>query len=839
MLRAPLTTLLSVDVAAGPKSLHPACALRSGRAMAVTQRDSATRILLAEEKSPQRNMKTWPLGFGVKLEIVTPFLGKYRPFVGRCCQTCTPKSWQSCFHKHLPSLGFHNVLQVTEEDTRYRGWLVRRLCYFLAVLDWKVHSETPQDLQERIFRSKRVQDVMSLKVPQPRGAGFVVSKSPAQWRSKVLQILGQIQSPLSLFILRLCSWALLRLLNRVFLNLLLHKGQLEMVRRAAQMPDVPLVFLSTRKSQLDGLLLPFLLFSQGLGVPRVTWEYQAYTPSLRALLSWLGGVFLPPGAEHMPDSDRGALSRAILASYIEELLKSQQHLVIFLEEPVSGVSRLSAPGGEWLALVLGAVRAGAVPDVMLVPVGIAYDVAPNASCGGLSGSAQPFGLWSCLLAIRRALGREFGCVRVDFAQPFSLQEYTANSIFRRSCSRKSLEELLLPVILGKSPDLLDWEKWEEWYPGLGAAVELKADERVLVGRLGLHSLSAGVSCSAVMAVAIMSALLLHKHREGVFLSRLMSDFSWLVEEILLRNRDVGFSGRLRDLVLHALSLLQGCISLHRLSRGDVLVAPRETEAAVRELSWHSAALLPVFTCEAVGACAINALLVEMLPFLGPAELPAAVVLSQEELSRKALALLQLLPRDFLLLQPCQSVSCYGQDVLDKLIQCGLLVAEEAPSERLACDTARRRFPRKLLWKEMEDFNDSDSDYDQDAGKRCFKISQLDNCPDFFLFLCGLLGPLLKTFERAAAFLAESGGPERELEYVEKLQRFLVRKAREDGSFECTNRSLAASSVRTFKELGVLRTRPGPAGPILHLSETFSTKGNQEQLEKFIGQFTSS
>ncbi|XP_073180982.1 glycerol-3-phosphate acyltransferase 2, mitochondrial-like isoform X3 [Lepidochelys kempii] len=843
-------------------------------------------------------MKTWPLGFGVKLEIVTPFLGKYRPFVGRCCQICTPKSWQSSFHKHLPSLGFHNVLQVTEEDTRYRGWLVRRLCYFLAVLDWKVHSETPQDLQERIFCSKRVQDVMALKVPQARVAGSV-SKSPAQWRSKVLQILGQIQSPFSLFILRLCSWALLRLLNRMFLNLLLHKGQLEMVRRAAQTPDVPLVFLSTRKSQLDGLLLPFLLFSQGLGVSRVTWEYQAYTPSLRALLSRLGGVFLPPRAEHMPDSERGALSRAILTSYIEELLKSRQHLVIFLEEPVSGVSRLSAPGGEWLSLVLGAVRAGAVPDVMLVPVGIAYDVAPNASHGGLSGSAQPFGLWSCLLAVRRALGREFGCVRVDFAQPFSLQEYTANSLFRRSCSQKSLEELLLPVILGKSPDLLDWEKWEEWYPGLGAAAELKAEERVLVGRLGLHSLSAGVSCSAVMAVAIMSALLLHKHREGVFLSRLMSDFSWLVEETLLRNCDVGFSGRLRDLVLHALCLLRGCVSLHRLSRGDVLVAPRETEAAVRELGCHSAALLPVFTCEAVGACAINALLVEMLPFLGPAELPAAVVLSQEELSRKVLALLQLLPRDFLLLQPCQSVSCYGQDVLDKLIQCGLLVAEEAPSEWLACDTARRRFPRKLLWKEMEDFNDSDSDYDEDAGKRRFKvppwrgsgclalvppgqpplpllpfsrpegpsflpvcketacpagrctsqparevsccswISQLDNCPDFFLFLCGLLGPLLKTFERAAAFLAESGCPERELEYLEKLQRFLVRKAREDGSFECTNRSLAASSVRTFKELGVLREQPGPAGPILHLSETFSTKGNQEQLEKFIGQFTSS
>ncbi|XP_032624109.1 glycerol-3-phosphate acyltransferase 2, mitochondrial-like, partial [Chelonoidis abingdonii] len=109
----------------------------------------------------------------------------------------------------------------------------------------------------------------------------------------------------------------------------------------------------------------------------------------------------------------------------------------------------------------------------------------------------------------------------------------------------------------------------------------------------------------------------------------------------------------------------------------------------------------------------------MLPFLSPAELPAVVVLSQEELLRKTLMLLQLLPRDVLLLQPCQSVSCYGQEVLDKLIQCGLLVMEETSSERLACDTARRRFSQKLLWK-MEDFNDSDSDYEEDTGKRCFK-----------------------------------------------------------------------------------------------------------------------
>lgn len=31
----------------------------------------------------------------MKMEAITPFLGKYRPFMGRCCQTCTPKSWVS------------------------------------------------------------------------------------------------------------------------------------------------------------------------------------------------------------------------------------------------------------------------------------------------------------------------------------------------------------------------------------------------------------------------------------------------------------------------------------------------------------------------------------------------------------------------------------------------------------------------------------------------------------------------------------------------------------------------------------------------------------------------
>ncbi|NXE16626.1 GPAT2 acyltransferase, partial [Lophotis ruficrista] len=219
-------------------------------------------------------------------------------------------------------------------------------------------------------------------------------------KEKIRAILAEIQAPLSLLLLRLCSWALLKLLNRLFLGVQLHRGQLETLLRAARtepgqpaapgpaprrrplqrrppssQPGVPLVFLSTHKSQLDGLLLSFVLFSQGLGVPRVTVGGRICSPRLRALLGRLGGIFLPSRSEQTPSDGDEELSGAVLAAYVEEVLRSRQPLLIFLEEPPVALC-LSAPAREWLALVYRAVRDGAVPDVLLVPVGIAYDMIP-------------------------------------------------------------------------------------------------------------------------------------------------------------------------------------------------------------------------------------------------------------------------------------------------------------------------------------------------------------------------------------------------------------------------------------------------------------------------------
>ncbi|XP_035201099.1 glycerol-3-phosphate acyltransferase 2, mitochondrial isoform X5 [Oxyura jamaicensis] len=759
---------------------------------------------------PVTVMKTWVCDSGQKLEIFIPFLGKYRPLTGRCCQTCTPRSWDGFYHAQLSSLGFRSAAQVTEEDTRYRGWLVRRLCCFLAVWEWKVPADTPRDLPERVCRSRRVRDVAA---GQARGSGGD-SESRRRWKEKALEILAGIQAPLSLPMLRLCSWVLLRLLSRLFLSVQLHRGQLEMVLRAATTPDVPLVFLSTHKSRLDGLLLSFLFFSQGLGVPRVTVGSLNCSPRLRALLRCLGGVFLPTSVEQTSSGQDGGLPAAVLASlphvpavppappasppllqYVEEVLRSRQPLLIFLEEPCAP-RRLSAAAHEWLAPVYRAVRDGAVPDVLLVPVAIAYDLAPDSLQGSGAHSARPLSLSACLGAACRALRRRLGCARVDFAQPFSLQEFVAKTLRRQSGAEKPPEELLLPTILGTHSSQLHSERAEPEGPAPGTAPGSEAEDKMMVTTLGLHALSDSAACSAVTAVGITSALLLHKHRQGVLLSRLMSDFAWVLEETLVRQRDVGFSGQLRALVWHSLALLRAHVTLYHLAPpGDILVVPEVSVEARWELSHHSSALLPVFAGEAVGACAIRALLLEVLPFLGAAACPTSITLSQDELLRKTLVLLQLLPPTLLGLPPCQPLDHQSQDVLDKLILCGLLEAEESENERWLCDLAPRPFSKGQPWAEV-DFTDSDSD-SEDVCKRCFKLREPEGSPGLLLFLCRLLSPVLETYARVAAFLEQPSWPQPEAACAGALQQFL---AEQDG-LERPTQSLALSTLRTFKEMG--------------------------------------
>lgn len=87
--------------------------------------------------------------------------------------------------------------------------------------------------------------------------------------------------------------------------------------------------------------------------------------------------------------------------------------------------------------------------------------------------------------------------------------------------------------------------------------------------------------------------------QGVVLSQLLGEFSWLTEETLLRGFDVGFSGQLRCLAQHTLSLLKAQVVLLRVHQGDLMVVPRPGPG-LTYLARLSKELLPTFLSEAVG-----------------------------------------------------------------------------------------------------------------------------------------------------------------------------------------------------------------------------------------------
>ncbi|KAG8440928.1 hypothetical protein GDO86_006603, partial [Hymenochirus boettgeri] len=679
----------------------------------------------------------WSLGIGVKFDTVSPFLGKYRPFVGRPCQTCSSKSMEIFYYKRHTQMGFCDVLHITEKNCSVKSAI----------------EENP--IQEDIV--------------EPSGSPSVLSKNTCH--TDVIRILGQIQRSLSPWLTRIICWLLIKVLRCLFLNLQLHSGQVATVREASA--------------------------------------------------ARIGIIFLPENA------GSETVGEVVLSAFTETFLAEGHSLLIFLESPSSSCFHSLSPiGKKWVRQLIATLQSRAVPDVLIVPVGVSYESYPD--CGTAGREAVPS---SFLGALRSVLWLLFpwpctGCARVDFAQPFSLQEYIINYMLRNLPPPLPLDKTLLPCILGTRNSMQEDED-----------LHLEPDttvskEKLLENRFILHCLRAAVSCSAIMSSHILAALLLCRYRGGVSFSQILCDFPVLTEDILLRGFDVGFSGQRWDLVSHGLHLLRGSVCLHSVASHDIYVLCQENQVAVSQLSHQCTHLLPVFMYEALGACALKSIL-SQADTLGAVE----VLFTQEELIEKLMCLCSLLPRTFLLLPPCSSMCMLCEGVLDKLIQCGLISMREDPLLLTACDIGRRQLANSLMWRATDD-TDSDSDCVGENIKRYYKLGRSELYANFFVFLCRLLGPILRTYVRAAMFLQETKEfvPDTESGCIEMLHKFLVQKAKEDGSYECAQRSMAACAVETFVDLGIFTKHLDMNRPVLHLSEAFLHQENCKKLISFIQQF---
>uniref|UniRef100_A0A669D0U3 Glycerol-3-phosphate acyltransferase 1, mitochondrial n=1 Tax=Oreochromis niloticus TaxID=8128 RepID=A0A669D0U3_ORENI len=652
-------------------------------------------------------------------------------------------------------------------------------------------------------------------------------KAVSKVKQKARAFLQEMVANISPAFIRLTGWVLLRLFNGFFWSIQIHKGQLEMVKKAATEQNVPMVFLPVHKSHIDYLLITLILFCHNIKAPHIAAGNNLSIPILSTLIRKLGGFFIRRRMEESADGKKDILYRSLLHA-VKELLRQQQFLEVFLEGTRSRSGKPSPARAGMLSIVVDTMCTGAIGDVLVVPVGISYDriIEGNYNSEQLGKPKKNESWWGIACGVFRMLRKNYGCVRVDFNQPFSLKEYLDTQRSRHSPPPVSLEHALMPTII--SAELV-----QIYTHAHSVNRELPEDisRRQLINNLAKHVLFTANKSSAIMSTHIVACLLLYRHRQGVVLSKLVEDFFNMKEEILSRDFDLGFSGNSEDVVMRALHLLGNCLNVTSSSNrnGEFTIAPTQTVPALFELNFYSNGLFHVFISDAIIESARQ-----------PGN-PSNLLLSQERLIRKAAGLSHFLINEVAVAPPCQTIYQVFHDTVTRLIQYGVLYVAEEDQEELSPSPTDEPWPKKfaepLSWRSDEE--DEDSDFGEEQRDRYLKVSVSAEHQEFFVFLQRLLSPVLEAYSGAAIFVHSLSQPMVESDYTQRLFRYLLTRTERGvaGYGESATHYLVKNTVRTFKELGVLKERRENKVTTLELSSTFLPQENRNKLLQYILGFT--
>ncbi|XP_044606749.2 glycerol-3-phosphate acyltransferase 1, mitochondrial isoform X2 [Equus asinus] len=744
-------------------------------------------------------------------------MGRKRPFVGRCCYSCTPQSWDKFFNSSIPSLGLRNVIYINETHTRHRGWLARRLSYVLFVQERDVHRGMfATNVTENVLNSSRVQEAIAEVAAElnPDGSAQQQSKAISKVKKKAKKILQEMVATVSPTMIRLTGWVLLKLFNSFFWNIQIHKGQLEMVKAAAEM-NLPLIFLPVHRSHIDYLLLTFILFCYNIKAPYIASGNNLNLPIFSTLIHKLGGFFIRRRLDETPDGRKDTLYRALLHGHIVELLRQQQFLEIFLEGTRSRSGKTSCARAGLLSVVVDTMSTKTIPDILIIPVGISYDRIIEGHYNGeqLGKPKKNESLWSVARGVIRMLRKNYGCVRVDFAQPFSLKEYLESQSQKPVSAPLSLEQALLPAMLPSRPsDAADEGTDMSINESRNATDE--PFRRRLIANLAEHILFTASKSCAIMSTHIVACLLLYRHRQGIDLSTLVEDFFVMKEEVLARDFDLGFSGNSEDVVMHAIQLLGNCVTITHTSRNDeFFITPSTTVPSVFELNFYSNGVLHVFIMESIIACSLYAVLNKR--GCGGSASASPSLISQEQLVRKAASLCYLLSNE-------GTISLQDD--------------QEDVSPGLTEQQWDKKLPEALSWRSDEE--DEDSDFGEEQRDCYLKVSQSKEHQQFLSFLQRLLGPLLEAYSSAAIFIHNFSGPVPEPEYLQKLHKYLITRTERNVAVyaESATYCLVKNAVNMFKDIGVFKETKQKRVSVLELSSTFLPHCNRQKLLEYILSF---
>lgn len=179
----------------------------------------------------------------------------------------------------------------------------------------------------------------------------------------------------------------------------------------------PLVFLPSHKSQLDRLVLQYLLWENDLPPNHTAGGINLNFFPVGQLIRRTGVFFI---RRSFKDND---LYKHVLTSYIDYLVEKRFPLEWYLEGGRSRSGKLLPPRFGMLTYVVDAHARGKADDVFLIPTSIAYDQIFDvgsyaAEQRGTDKQSESFG-W--LIDSIRTLRRRYGDIYIRFGRPISMK----------------------------------------------------------------------------------------------------------------------------------------------------------------------------------------------------------------------------------------------------------------------------------------------------------------------------------------------------------------------------------------------------------------------------------
>lgn len=145
---------------------------------------------------------------------------------------------------------------------------------------------------------------------------------------------------------------------------------------------------------------------------------------------------------------RDQVYKAVLHTYMNECLRAGHNIEFFLEGGRTRTGKPCMPKYGILSVIVEAFMDGTIEDALLVPVSVNYEKLVDGNFireqMGQAKEMETFG--SAMKGIWHVLNSNYGMMRIDFNQPFSLR------VSRRG-GNQILSIVLFPCVLGISENV--------------------------------------------------------------------------------------------------------------------------------------------------------------------------------------------------------------------------------------------------------------------------------------------------------------------------------------------------------------------------------------------------